>query len=112
MVRPIGSQVTTTRREPSPVVDSSVAWSARLVQPKRMLAASTQVCVVHVEAPVVLDGPVYVLVRTRSFTAEWSGDSGQRREAHATLTALTQGRHAVRVKVGQAVLDAGKIRVT
>ena len=112
MVRPIGSRVTTTRREPSPVVDSSVAWQARLVQPRRMLAASTQVCVVHVEAPIVLDGPVTVTVGAKAFPASWSGEAGQRREAHATLTALTPGRHAVRVRTGSVVLDAGKIAVT
>ena len=116
MARQIGSRVTRRRDTPAPLADTSVEWSAALIQPRRMLASSVQSAIVTVTAPMVLDGQVSVAIADRTYPAEWLGESGQHRRARALLTGVPAGRRAVRVVVAQggerADLEAGLMTVT
>ena len=112
----------TLEQQPVALGDTSVPWEATLVQPQRMLKGSTQVVVVDVSGPRLLEGVVRVHVGTEVGTGEWEGDvgtgayDGQRRRCHAPLRPSVPGVHRVLVEVaaggGEApLLDAGKIIV-
>ena len=113
----------TLEQQPAPLGDTSVPWRAVLVQPDRMLRGSTQVVVVDVSGPRLLEGAVRIHVGTEVGTGEWEGEvgvgayDGQRRRCHAPLRPSVAGVHRVLVELvtggGEApILDAGKIIVT
>jgi hypothetical protein len=104
----------TLSQQPAALGDTSVPWAATLVQPERMLKGSTQVVVVDVSGPRLLEGVVRVHVGTEVGNGEWEGQVGQHRRCHAPLRLSYGGVYRVVVEVaaggGEApLLDAGKM---
>lgn len=110
----------TARREAEiEQLDSSVEWSAELVQPlSRIASDSVQPLIVRVTAPIVLDDQVVeILAGGRWGLATWKGEPGQVREAVTfigTNVPAASSRVYVRVKSeAQApILSAGRLRVS
>jgi hypothetical protein len=106
----------TLSQRPVALGDTSVPWRATLVQPERMLKGSTQVVVVDVSGPRLLEGVVRVHVGAEVGTGEWEGQADQHRRCHAPIRPSVGGVHRVLVEVaaggGEApLLDAGKLIV-
>ena len=106
----------TLEQQPATLGDTSVPWAATLVQPERMLRGSTQVVVVDVSGPRLLEGVVRVHVGAEVGNGEWEGQADQHRRCHAPLRPSVAGVHRVLVEVatggGEApLLDAGKMIV-
>ena len=98
--------------------DLTVPWGARLIQPLRYTKGSTQVLVVEVTAPIVLDHPVSVSAGERFESATWQGEPAQRRRATVMLggaliprPGLTNVRVKVHAGLESPVLKAGTIKV-
>ena len=91
--------------------DTSVAWEATLVQPERMVQGSAQVVVVDVAGPVVLTMLASVEVGPHRSEVAWQGEPGQRRRGVGTVRPGV-GRYRVMVRLGDVLLDAGRIVVT
>jgi hypothetical protein len=107
----------TLEQTPVALGDTSVPWAATLVQPERMLKGSTQVVVVDVSGPRLLEGVVRVHVGTEVGNGEWEGQADQHRRCHAPIRPSVGGVHRVLVEVatggGEApLLDAGRMIVT
>lgn len=109
-MRPMRSTQTPT---PSVQADTSVVWSASLVQPRKASRGSTQPVVVDVTAPVVLDGAVSLQVGGQATSAVWLGESSQARRCQADV-AFTGGPADLRVYVvvGRVRSYAGVVSVT
>jgi hypothetical protein len=90
--------------------DTSIPWSARLIQPDRMVEGSAQVLVVDVSGPAVLDMPAAVEIGSNRSRLMWQGESGQSRRGTATIRPEA-GRHRVLVRLGQTLLEAGVLLV-
>jgi hypothetical protein len=111
------SAARTLEQTPVTLGDTSVPWAAALVQPERMLKGSTQVVVVDVSGPRVLEGVVRVHVGPEVGNGEWEGQADQHRRCHAPIRPSVGGVQRVLVEVaaggGEApLLDAGKMIVT
>jgi hypothetical protein len=92
--------------------DTSVPWSARLVQPQRMVEGSTQLVAVDVSGPLTLDMATRVEVGRDSTPGRWVGEPAQERRCVAELSPKA-GTYKVMVRVGShVVLDAGRLVVT
>jgi hypothetical protein len=107
----------TLSQQPVALGDTSVPWAATLVQPERMLKGSTQVVVVDVSGPRLLEGVVQVHVGGEAWPGEWEGQADQHRRCHAPIHPTVEGVQRVLVEVaaggGEApLLDAGKLIVT
>jgi hypothetical protein len=90
--------------------DTSIAWSATLIQPDRMVGGSAQVLVVDVAGPAVLDMPAVVEIGSTRSDLTWQGESGQRRRGTATVRPEA-GRHRVLLRLGQTLLEVGVLLV-
>jgi hypothetical protein len=92
--------------------DTSVPWSARLVQPQRMVEGSTQLVAVDVSGPLTLDMATVVGIGRWTTQGRWVGEPSQERRCVAELSPKA-GIYKVVVRVGHdVVLDAGRIVVT
>lgn len=114
--RPLRTRRDTAADTAALSADQAVPFSARLVQPKTMAAGSSQLCVVDVTGPIVLDGPVELGVAGRWHPAAWAGAAGQRRQVTAVVGGLPARGADVKVRIRAAgqtpVLTAGRIYTT
>lgn len=98
---------------PAEPVDTSIEWSARLVQPKAVVSGSHQPVILEVSAPERLDGSVSVQVGDRTMSATWLGEPGQTRRCS---TGFRAGRGPVDLRVyalvGGTKQYAGIVSVT
>lgn len=108
--------------EPDLPVDLAVEWGATVIQPRAYSRGGTQLLVVDVCGPAILDGPVTVVLdpsrvgRVQRLSGRWQGDRGQMRRLTADLTsAIPRGvyRVAVTPKAGgqEPMLPAGVLTV-
>lgn len=122
MGRVVTSPAALEASEPDLPVDLAVEWAATVIQPRTYSRGGTQLLVVDVCGPAILDGPVTVLLDpsrvgvVQRLTGRWRGDRAQMRRLVADLTsAIPRGvyRVAVAPKAGgqEPMLPAGVLTV-